>query len=231
MNNKNCFSKPAIWRSDYFQANVGGVPEKISWYARQKMFESLVRLARPTPETTVLDVGVTSDQRSDSNFFERLYPYLSRVTAVGLEDASFVKRIYPALKYVRADGLTLPFHDKSFDLVVSFAVIEHIGDFDRQETFIHELFRVGKAIFITTPNRWYPIEFHTLLPLVHWFPPYWFRAILKVLGKDFFAKEENLNLLGEKEFVKMVANVCYMTTNHTRLLRVVSNLVFYCIPK
>jgi hypothetical protein len=24
---------------------------------------------------------------------------------------------------------------------------------------------------VTTPNRWFPLEVHTLLPLVHWLPP------------------------------------------------------------
>ncbi len=27
-----------------------------------------------------------------------------------------------------------------------------------------------KGLFVTTPNRWFPIEFHTVLPLVHWLP-------------------------------------------------------------
>ena len=25
-------------------------------------------------------------------------------------------------------------------------------------------------MFLTTPNRWFPIEVHTRLPLVHWLP-------------------------------------------------------------
>ena len=52
-----------------------------------------------------------------------------------------------------------------------------------------------RGIFVTTPNRWFPVEFHTVLPLVHWLPPARFRAVLGALGKDFYAREENLNLL------------------------------------
>jgi hypothetical protein len=26
-------------------------------------------------------------------------------------------------------------------------------------------------VFVTTPNRWFPLEVHTLLPFVHWLPP------------------------------------------------------------
>jgi hypothetical protein len=62
-------------RSDYVQPNVGGVVSKISLQARLKMLATLMDLAQPTEATRVLDVGVTSDQREDSNFFEKYYPY------------------------------------------------------------------------------------------------------------------------------------------------------------
>jgi len=39
-----------------------------------------------------------------------------------------------------------------------------------QRAFVHELCRVSRRVFVTTPNRWFPIEVHTLLPLVHWLP-------------------------------------------------------------
>ena len=215
--------------SEYVGPNLGGFATNVSWYARQKMFDSLMALANPSADTTVLDVGVTSDCREDSNFFEKLYPYKDKITAVGMEDAAFLEEQYPGLKYVRCDGLSLPFPDKSFDLVVSFAVIEHVGSLTQQKAFVRELCRVGKTCCITTPNRWYPVEFHTAVPLIHWFPPSWFRALLKLMGKHFFAKEENLNLLSEKEVLKMLPADAEVYTRHFRLLGLISNLLFYVI--
>ena len=215
--------------SEYFGPKLGGFATKVSWYARQKMFDLLMALANPSADTIVLDVGVTSDRREDSNFFEKLYPHKDKITAVGMEDAAFLEEEYPGLKYVRSDGLSLPFPDKSFDLVVSFAVIEHVGSRTQQQAFVRELCRVGKTCCITTPNRWYPIEFHTVVPLIHWFPPSWFRAVLKLLGKHFFAKEENLNLLSEKEVLKMLPADAEVYTRHVRLLGLISNLLFYVI--
>ena len=193
------------------------------------MFDLLMALANPSADTTVLDVGVTSDCREDSNFFEKLYPHQDKITAVGMEDAAFLQEEYPGLKYVRSDGLSLPFPDKSFDLVVSFAVIEHVGSRTQQQAFVRELCRVGKTCCITTPNRWYPVEFHTAVPLIHWFPPSWFRALLKLLGKNFFAKEENLNLLSEKEVLKMLPADAEVYTRHFRRLGLISNLLFYVV--
>lgn len=227
--NSKPFSTTSTEHSEYVQPNVGGLVSKISLHARKGMLRSLMSLAHPTASTHVLDVGVTNDRREDSNFFEKLYPYPERITAVGLEDASFLEHDIPGLTFIQADGLSLPFPDKSFDLVVSFAVIEHIGNRERQKAFVQELCRVGRACYITTPNRWYPIEFHSILPLVHWLPPTWFRRLLTWLGKDFWAREENLNLLTASELRAMFPPEMTVYARPYRLLGLVSNLVFYAV--
>ena len=70
--------------------------------------------------------------------------------------------------YVRADGLSLPFRDDAFDLVMSNAVIEHVGGPKEQARFLAEHMRVGRHWLLTTPNRWYPVEPHTKAVLLHW---------------------------------------------------------------
>ena len=213
--------------SPYIAPKMGGTTTKLSWYVRKKIFAKLTEICWLTPETKVLDVGVTCDNRKDSNFFEKLYPYPQNITAVGVEDASFLEKEFPGLTFLQTDGSKLPFADKSFDLVVSFAVLQHVGSRYQQQQFIDELCRVSHRCFITTPNRWYPIDFHTALPLIHWLPAPLFRKILRWVGKDFWAKEENLNLLTEKEILQMLPKNIKLKKYHFRLFGLLSNLVFY----
>jgi hypothetical protein len=56
-----------------------------------------------------------------------------------------------------------------------------------------------RGICLTTPNRWFPIEFHTQLPLIHWLPKATGRAIFRRLGYGPFAEEKNLNLMTTSE--------------------------------
>jgi 2-polyprenyl-3-methyl-5-hydroxy-6-metoxy-1,4-benzoquinol methylase len=142
-------------------------------------------------------VGVTADKTQiSSNFFENIYPNPEKITAFSDQDASWMENEYKGLKFKQGTALDMPFDNNTFELVFSSAVIEHVGAENNQSRFIGECFRIAKKyVFITTPNRYYPIELHTALPFIHWLPKNTHRKILKTIGKDFFAEEANLNLL------------------------------------
>jgi SAM-dependent methyltransferase len=193
--------------AQYNTAAPDSLPARLARYQRRKMFRAFIAFADPLPQDTILDVGVTSDRGYDhSNYFAAWYPHKAAITAVGLDDASFLSALYPGLRFVRADGRDLPFGDASFDYVHSSAVIEHVGDRGKQMRFLGEAWRVArKGIFVTTPNRWFPIEFHTILPLLHWLPPRLYRRILARLGREFFASEDNLSLLSRDDLLQLAA--------------------------
>lgn len=186
-----------------FYLHSGSVPlaSRISQHARRKMFEHFMRRFQPGPETAVLDVGVTSDTSfAESNYLERLYPYPQKITCVGTEDGSHLMREYPGLLYSRIQaGRPLPFRDSEFDIAFSNAVVEHTGDRAAQAAFIHEVCRVAKSFFITTPSRWFPFEHHTGLPFVHYLPAPIFRGLLCRTRYRRWADERNLNILTARE--------------------------------
>jgi SAM-dependent methyltransferase len=150
--------------------------DAISLRSRRRKLRLFLDELQPTPETTVLDVGVDElgfgegDGCGTLNFFEELYPWPGQITALGLQDGSAFRARYPQVRYVQGDACALPFDDGEFDVVFSNAVIEHVGGRERQRRLVSEALRVGRRVFITTPNRRFPLEVHTRLPLVHWLP-------------------------------------------------------------
>jgi hypothetical protein len=183
--------------AQYNVAKPGSLPQRITGRMRRRLYARFLSSVEPRQQETILDVGVTSDRVHEfSNYLEAWYPHKSKITAVGIDDAKFIEELYPGVVFLQADGRQLPFDDDTFDVVHSSAVLEHVGSRENQMRFIKELTRVARrAVFITTPNRWFLVEVHTVLPLVHWLPPPWFRAILRQLGHELLSHEENLNLL------------------------------------
>ena len=153
--------------------------DAISMRSRRRKLALFLEVIRPDAATTVLDVGVDEVSLGEAggqggctthNLLEERYPWPERLTALGLHDGARFRKRYPRIAYVQGDACALPFPDGSFDVVHSNAVIEHVGGRDRQEALVREALRVGRRVFVTTPNRWFPIEVHTKLPLVHWLP-------------------------------------------------------------
>ena len=219
----------ASQNAQYNVAAPESLPVKIAHYQRRRMFARFMAHSSAADADTILDVGATSDQTyTHSNYLEAWCPGKGRITAVGIDDASFLETQYPGLRYLPADGRDLPFPDGAFDHVHSSAVLEHVGNRDNQARFLRELWRVTrKTLFVTTPNRAFPVEFHTVLPLVHWLPPATFRALLRRIGRGFFADEDNLNLMthGDLRRAAAAAGIEDAETQSVSLLGWPSNLL------
>ena len=143
---------------------------------------------RPNPTTTVLDVGFQDAQhQAADNFIESHYQWPAQITALGIEEPTHFSERYPDVNTVVYDGRDFPFADQSFDIVWSNAVLEHVGDQYAQILFLREARRVGRSVFLTTPNRGFPIEVHSRLPLLHWLPKETFDSILCRIGMPQFA--------------------------------------------
>jgi SAM-dependent methyltransferase len=180
--------------------------DTVSLRSRRRKLELFFDELRPTEATTVLDIGAdelgfgTGNGCATMNFFEELYPWPERITALGLHDGTRFRQRYPQVRYVQGDALELPFADGEFDIAFSNAVIEHVGGPDSQRRFVREALRVGRRAFITTPNRRFPIEVHTLLPVLHWLPDSASHASYRALGKPW---AQEIRLLSRRSFASL----------------------------
>jgi SAM-dependent methyltransferase len=218
--------------NDYFQLKnpLTRWKSKVSYKARQKMYTHFMKVTSPSENSNLLDIGVTPDTSlPESNFLEKWYPWKHNIVMTSVEDASNLEREFKGTKFVRTiPGASFPFIDKQFDIVFCSAVLEHVGDYPAQTFFIQECLRVGKILYLTTPNKYFPIEMHTYLPLVHLLPRKIDQGILRFFGMDFFSKTENLNLLTSNKIKQLLPNnVFRYEISYNKTFGLKSNIILF----
>jgi hypothetical protein len=190
-----------------------GYREKLLVAQYRKMFGAFLEFKMGVPDDTVLEVGPASTSLIQAlnylpawaNSYDRTHTTtfceIDLPSHVGMHGS-------PARRQNRSEpsaGRRLPFDDGKFDWVYCNALIEHVGSFERQYELLKELTRVArKGVFVTTGNRWHPIEFNTGLPLLHWLPLARWRRILKRLGKRSWASESVLNPLDSSKLQELI---------------------------
>ena len=135
-------------------------PGSLADRLRQRRFELLRglldALGRPV---RILDVGGTT------GFWERVgYAGRDGVEIVLLNQID-QEAPHDNLTAVVGDAADLSaFGDGSFDVVLSNSVIEHLPTPELQGRMAAEMRRVGRCLYVQTPNRYFPLEPHFLFP-------------------------------------------------------------------
>jgi len=178
-------------------------PDSLASRLRRKRVELLCRLAEDFSDPVrVLDLGghVGFWKQHVALFGKRFH-----VTALNL-DGSASSAAEPGFVQVRGDARSMPqYADQSFDLCFSNSVIEHVGTLYDQMAMAREVRRVSKAYLVQTPNRYFPLEPHFLLPLWQFYP----KALRRMLYTRFTLgwmqrQPEPLLALAEIEQVRLL---------------------------
>jgi hypothetical protein len=182
---------------------------------------AFMTLMKPQDDISILDVG-----GGWGDFLERIRKRLRAryvVAEIGEYYAPIVRKKYGFEFAQLEEGKPLPFVDKEFDIVISISVIEHATmpkevcmskisqekwvsmSLKKQMQFANEIRRVGKAYFVQTPHKGFPIDSHTWLPLVNWLDHAHTVSLVRYIDKCWIKKcgYVDWNLLGVMDMKRL----------------------------
>lgn len=139
-------------------------PQSFANRLRARRFQRFEMLVSTLPRPLrLLDVGGTNE------FWEICgWADLNDVQIVSVNHAHIEQRHINILPLVGDATDLSQFNDRSFDVVFSNSVIEHMSSLERQRQMASEIQRVGKAFWVQTPNYWFPMEPHFHVPGWQW---------------------------------------------------------------
>lgn len=141
-------------------ADNGNAASLASRY-RARRFQLFAGLLHALPATSrILDVGGTPHlwlkHRS-------LLPNTATVTLFNSEQVESAPT--NGMSFVQGDARDLSrYADGEFDICFSNSLIEHFPSLSEQQTVAHEIRRVARSYFVQTPNKYFPLEPHFLIP-------------------------------------------------------------------
>ena len=203
--------------------------QRITVNARKEFFNLFICNNDYSTNKKIIDIGTTPSLEEEQNIFLEKVKENRNITCFSNQDCKILRKKYENIESILiGDGKNTKLDDNSFDIAHSNATIEHVGSFDNQVSFVRELVRISKeSVFIQTPNRFYPMDFHTILPFFHWLPKKIHRKILKYFKLEFYSDEKNLNLLSINDLKKIckILNIRKYKILKYRLFFLTSNLI------
>lgn len=168
-------------------------------------FRGLVAsLPRPL---AVLDVGGTQE------FWEKM-EFICDDVAVVLYNLFPIVTTCPGLSSRQGDARDMhEFGDRAFDIVFSNSVIEHVGSYEQQRQMADEVRRVGQRYCVQTPNRYFPVEPHVLLPFFQFLP-----FGLRVFILSHFRSPWGWKITSRQEAVNYLRNIRLLTEKELKSL-------------
>lgn len=156
---------------------------------RFRFFKELMATITSRETIRILDVGGTQSYWENMDFASKEGIHITLLNVY--EEAVTL----PNFKSLRGDATDLSqFADQSFDIVHSNSVIEHLYTLEAQQKMAKEIQRVGICYYVQTPNRYFPVEPHWVLPLFQFLPFSWRVMITRKFYLDSYPAAERNQL-------------------------------------
>ena len=159
-------------------------------WRREDRMRRILAAVNTWPGMKVIDVGCNTHGRGFSDYADPSW----QITGIDLHQPHEVSNAHPNFTYFQMNACDMSaFADKSFDLVVSIGMLEHIVSEADYRAACSELQRVGKQYAILVPYKWAWIEPHYGVPFFGGLPKRVQIALIKMFdlsqqrdGIDFF---------------------------------------------
>lgn len=181
---------------------------------RRRKARDIAEFLRDRGCRTVLFVGAMgSEHDDDPNMANAGIVEKSLMAEFDVKMGINVTPVVSPYPFVIADARELPFDDDYVDFALANAVVEHVGSEPDQEKMVKEMTRVARCCVITTPNRWFPVESHTSVLFLHWWPE-WRRRhtseFTRLLSRSEFKRllPDNARIVGHPWSPTFTAYLC-----------------------
>lgn len=193
---------------------------------RRDRFLMFLRLIRPLPAETILDIGGYPWVWAGKGAFVR------QITTLNLHPVSWTGEVENTSRITTmvGDACDLGLASQSYDVGYSNSVIEHVGSWERQQQFALEIRRVAKRLWVQTPAYECPFEPHLLTPFIHYLPARFRKRLIRR-----FTLRAWLEPLTDQQIDELVDYTRLLTRKQMRQLfpdcEIITERLFWIIPK
>jgi 2-polyprenyl-3-methyl-5-hydroxy-6-metoxy-1,4-benzoquinol methylase len=164
-------------------------------------------LVREIRDLSILDVGC------GSGIIAAYFASNNKVCGVDVEN-QIAEGYRHLFEFKISKSAMIPCADRSFDVVISNHVVEHMPDQGIHLSEISRVLRAGGVCYFATPNWSFPIEPHYKIPLIHYLPGGLFHGVLKILGRY----REELYLLSHGEMLSLLRKNRFVVKEYTTIV-------------
>lgn len=156
---------------------------------------SVLKKFKDLKKSTILDIGV-----GFGVITSELAKCCNKINGVDIIDA---RKSTEGYQFKKVGDASLPFKNESFDIVVSNYVLEHVRDQKKHINEINRVLKKGGICYLSTPNKFWPVESHYKLPFLSMLPKKIARFYLKIFRKD--VEEYDITHLSYSQILKLVS--------------------------